>query len=135
MQTFIPYPTIADSVAHLARDRRRLGKQRVEVVQILGTLAGRSRGWANHPAVRMWRHHARFLAEYGLVVCAAWTAFGYRDTCADRIRELAATFPESEAAAPPWWGRDDVHGSHLRALELKWQGRGDKARLQYVWPG
>ena len=36
MQTFLPYPDFARSAQAL--DMRRLGKQRVEVLQILGTL-------------------------------------------------------------------------------------------------
>jgi hypothetical protein len=50
MQTFLPYESYARSAAVL--DRQRLGKQRVEAMQILRVLAGETAGWGNHPAVR-----------------------------------------------------------------------------------
>ena len=53
MQTFLPYPDDRASAADL--DDRRLGKQRVETLQILRALTWRTYGWQNHPAVRMWR--------------------------------------------------------------------------------
>ena len=35
-------------------DHRRLGKQRVEVLQILRALTRERYGWKSHPVVRMW---------------------------------------------------------------------------------
>jgi hypothetical protein len=64
VQTFLPLPDFAESAAVL--DRQRLGKQRVEVLQLLGALTGQRPGWVNHPAARMWRGHERALARYGL---------------------------------------------------------------------
>ena len=49
MQTFLPYPDFVASARCL--DRRRLGKQRVEVLQLLRALLVPGSGWANHPAV------------------------------------------------------------------------------------
>ena len=45
MQTFLPYPSMGQSVRCL--DYRRLGKQRVEALQILNALDGKSKGWTN----------------------------------------------------------------------------------------
>ena len=53
MQTFLPFPDYIQSARAL--DYKRLGKQRVEALQILNTLTGRSEGWSQHPAVKMWR--------------------------------------------------------------------------------
>lgn len=53
MQTFLPYKSFAESAACL--DNKRLGKQRVEVLQILKALHNPSYGWQNHPAVKMCR--------------------------------------------------------------------------------
>jgi hypothetical protein len=49
MQTFIPFPNYIRSVQTL--DYRRLGKQRVEAMQIINILEGKqvSAGWKNHP--------------------------------------------------------------------------------------
>src|SRR4051794_10899397 len=54
VQTFLPYADFDASAAVL--DDRRLGKQRVETMQVLRALVFPSyRGWKNHPATRMWR--------------------------------------------------------------------------------
>jgi hypothetical protein len=54
MQTFLPYYSFEESAKCL--DYRRLGKQRVEVYQIINILEGKNKtnGWVNHPAVKMW---------------------------------------------------------------------------------
>lgn len=69
MQTFLPYERFIRSAEVL--DWERLGKQRVEVLQILQSLAGLNR-WTNHPAVRMWRGHELSLMDYGFDICAEW---------------------------------------------------------------
>lgn len=53
MQTFLPYSSFKDSARVL--DRQRLGKQRVENMQIITALLDPDYGWQNHPAVNMWR--------------------------------------------------------------------------------
>ena len=53
MQTFLPVADFAESARLL--DSPRLGKQRVETLQILRALELPDYGWANHPAVLMWR--------------------------------------------------------------------------------
>lgn len=70
MQTFLPYPDITLSAAVL--DYKRLGKQRVEAMQILNALAGLKRGWTNHPAVRMWRGYEDGLAAYHDACISEW---------------------------------------------------------------
>ena len=53
MQTFLPYSSFNKSLKVL--DWRRLGKQRVEAMQILNVLLERTetKGWRNHPITRM----------------------------------------------------------------------------------
>ena len=114
MQTFLPYPDFEMSARSL--DRQRLGKQRVEVLQILNVLTGRREGWRNHPAVRMWSGHEQSLAEYGQAICTEWTRRGYADTCAAKIARLC---PDGAAVPPPWLGRDDFHRSHQSKLVRK----------------
>ena len=56
MQTFLPYKSFRKTA--LCLDNKRLGKQRVETLQILRALTGyynQSGAWLNHPAVKMWR--------------------------------------------------------------------------------
>lgn len=87
MQTFLPYKSFSGSARCL--DNKRLGKQRVEVLQILNTLTGKSTGWANHPATRMWRGYERALCAYGFAVCEEWYYDrGFRDTCWRKIYDI-----------------------------------------------
>ena len=52
MQTFLPYADMRRSAQVL--DPRRLGKQRVECLQVLRGPTVEGYGWRHHPAVRMW---------------------------------------------------------------------------------
>ena len=148
MQTFLPYPDFAATAAVL--DDRRLGKQRVEAVQILRALTRDTYGWKRHPAVRMWREHPEALAAYGLAICAEWTGRGRSDSCAATIgADLAAAGlppPRSQAELaaagrlPPWLGDERLHRSHQAALVRKDPGHygprfpGVDPRLPYFWP-
>ena len=69
MQTFLPYPDYAASAKVL--DRQRLGKQRVENLQIIKALLDPTYGWQNHPAVKMWRGH--------IISCLLYTSPSPRD--------------------------------------------------------
>src|SRR4029450_2243860 len=51
LQTFLPYPDFAASAQAL--DQRRLGKQRVEALQVLRGLTTPGNGWGHHPAGRV----------------------------------------------------------------------------------
>lgn len=135
MQTFLPYPNLFDSPESL--DNKRLGKQRVEALQILITLATGRAAWRNHPAVRMWRGYEQALIAYGMVCCDVWTARGFQDTTRDRL--LSYPF-FGNPALPPWWGREDFHASHRSNLLRKAPehyskyGWAEPPDLPYVWP-
>lgn len=136
MQTFLPYPDFAASAAAL--DRQRLGKQRVEVVQLLRAIRGYTRGWRNHPAARMWRGFEPALCAYGLAVCDEWVARGYNDRCAVRIRRFQAS--RRRVVLPPWVGDERFHSAHRSNLLRKdpaWYGRhgwDDDPAAPYWWP-
>ena len=152
MQTFLPYPNFVDSAKCL--DRQRLGKQRVECLQILNALLGARSGWANHPAVKMWRNHETALAVYGWHMCEEWTGRGYKDTCKDKILKFIWDQPltsEHYAAIvanpdmytgflPKWLGDDAFHASHRSNLLRKNYGHysqfgwTEDPYLPYVWP-
>lgn len=148
VQTFLPYPDFAASAAVL--DDRRLGKQRVEALQVIRALTREGYGWQHHPAVRMWRGHLEALGTYGAVVCAEWVGRGHDDTCAltmstdlagggvRRRRDQSAL--SAAEALPRWLGDEAFHRSHRAALVRK-----DPAHygalfpdadpeLPYVWP-
>lgn len=112
MQTFLPYPDFRESAACL--DNRRLGKQRVEALQILNILAGKSAGWKNHPAVLMWRGHEKAIRQYLRAVILEWKRRGFKNSI--RIPRKMALLP---ADLPPWIGRRKFHASHRSNLLRK----------------
>jgi Pyrimidine dimer DNA glycosylase len=148
MQTFLPYPDFAACARVL--DTRRLGKQRVEALQIVRALLVPDYGWRHHPAVLMWKGHPEALGRYGIEVCGEWRARGFADTCQPKILahlglldvELVRGQEELAAAGalPPWLGDAALHRSHQSALLRKdpefygprFPGVPDD--LPYVWP-
>lgn len=129
MQTFLPLPDIRASVEVL--DYRRLGKQRVEAMQLLRALRGETTGWVKHPAVRMWRGHEAALGAYMDACIEEWVRRGYQNTMA----RSGLTGP-----LPRWFGVAAFHASHRSNLLRKnfayysrfgWVEKDD---LPYVWP-
>lgn len=121
MQTFLPFPSFRESAEVL--DFRRLGKQRVEVLQILKALENPNAGWRNHPAVKMWEGYQYALSIYGLECCVAWENRGYkRGTTRDQIHERASLYSKTSGiphAKPRWFGDDKFHSAHRRMLVWK----------------
>jgi hypothetical protein len=149
MQTFLPYQRFDESARAL--DDRRLGKQRVEALQVLRALTREPYGWKHHPAVRMWAGYEEALLAYGVAVCREWCARGHADTCEVKMADDAATAglvrvprTQDELAAagelPPWLGDEAFHRSHRSALVRKdpdfYRERFDDVTgdLEYVWP-
>lgn len=148
MQTFLPHPDFAVSVRSL--DQKRLGKQRVEVIQVVRALTVADYAWRNHPAALMWRGHEEALGRYGLESCEAWLALGFGDTCAATIAAdlraagITSVRSQAELAAadelPRWLGDPDLHLSHQSALVRKDPGfyrplfPDVPDDLPYVWP-
>ena len=62
MQTFLPSRNFTTAAQML--DSKRLNKQILEGYQILNVLSGFSKGWRNHPAVKMWAGHESGLLMY-----------------------------------------------------------------------
>lgn len=136
MQTFLPYPDIVLSVQVL--DRQRLGKQRVEALQILNAISGKSTGWRNHPATRMWRNNPKTLAFYGMAACSEWMARGYRDSQYEKFQSIFNSLPDEPM--PTWFGDSAFHESHksnlVRKLPAHYQPFFPEVpdNLPYVWP-
>src|SRR4051812_49619990 len=87
MQTFLPVADFAGSARLL--DTPRLGKQRVETLQILRAIELPDYGWANHPAVLMWRGRSPALTAYGLAMARTWRARGVAHSTEPPSREVA----------------------------------------------
>jgi hypothetical protein len=149
VQTFLPDPDFATSAGLL--DTKRLGKQRVEAMQILRALTRVEYGWKHHPAVLMWAGYEEALVAYALAVCEEWIARGHADTVAvtimDDLREgtgLTSVRTQAELALagdlPPWLGDAGLHRSHRSALVRKEPDHyrqhfaDEPDDLEYVWP-
>jgi hypothetical protein len=114
MQTFLPFEDFCDSAKCL--DVKRLGKQRVEVLQILKALTSGS-GWKHHPAVKMWEGYVPALVMYGVTICEEWLSRGYKDTCMDKIKAFAEFKCGSFCNDFPYWlGSDAFHQTHRQIL-------------------
>ena len=119
-------------------DKKRLNKQRVEAKQILDTLEGKSNGWSNHPAVKMWQGHEKALQVYINHCIRAWKHIGGQ--C-----QLEIVKVEGEVIWPWWYTWECFHLAHkcsllrknpdyygkifvLTTKESKWLEYG------YIWP-
>jgi len=141
VQTFLPYPSFTESAAVL--DLARLGKQRVETLQLLRANTVPDYGWRHHPAAKMWAGRLPALVSYGLAMTDAWLALGRADTVRDQLLEFA---PEIDGVAqrdldlPRWLGDAAFHLSHRSNLVRKdpefYRPRfGDVPDdLPYIWP-
>jgi hypothetical protein len=137
MQTFLPIAEFTETARVL--DMRRLGKQRVEALQILNTLTGRSSGWRQHPAIRMWSGFEDVLAEYAVAVCREWIARGYQDTVLDKVLSIVPGAGSSRLDLPPWLD-GPLMVSHRSNLIRKFPEHYGplwpdvRPDLPYVWP-
>lgn len=130
MQTFLPLPSFEESAKVL--DRQRLGKQRVEAIQIWTAIARGGGGWYNHPATKMWRDHMAALAAYADAMIKEWMRRGYQNN-----------MPLSGIVVyelPPWFGDDRFHSAHRQTLLFKnpqhysqfgWK---EEPKYEYWWP-
>ena len=136
MQTFLPYPNFEQSAKAL--DYKRLGKQRVETLQLIRAISGLTKGWSNHPAAKMWQGHLHYLAIYGLTMSEEWTRRGYKDTIKGQFVQTILTNPTG--TPPPWLGNSDFHKSHqsnlIRKLPQHYAPLFPNVpdNLPYIWP-
>lgn len=133
MQTFLPYADFAE-VAHVL-DNKRLGKQRVEGLQILNiiTTPNYVGGWMNHPAIHMWRGYESALMLYVNTMIDEWQRRGFQNTM------QRYTLPDSLTI--PWWMGDlrlhDSHKSNLLRKDFEYYSQFEwnvPADLPYYWP-
>ena len=145
MQTFLPYSDFSMTAKVL--DRQRLGKQRVECLQILKALqkgpytSGKKTPWYNHPAVQLWNGYPWALYTYLIEICQEWSNRGYKDTCYNKAFILVnENFPNiSNNILPNWIGNESFHSAHRAALLYKnfsWYeqfGWKEKPKIEYLW--
>lgn len=158
MQTFVTYFSHSKTMADL--DQARLGKQRLETLQILKVLRGEAEGYTNHQAVRMWEGYEPALVLYGLFVCHEWrivrgnadktwgdlAAFAKEYGMLDIEPELSKTgravgvLEGQEIEQPPWLTDRWVLRSHRSNLMRKAphyyadKYEGTPENMPYLWP-
>jgi hypothetical protein len=139
MQTFITDYNPNISAASL--DNKRLGKQRVEALQIADCLLNKESRWANHPAVKMWRGYEPFLVKvYILTIINEWEERGFKNTkCAERWQQLYKIVKDKRIKCPEWVDDDfiEAHRSNLiRKLPEFYSPKfqNTKSGLEYIWP-
>ena len=112
MQTFLPYADFEKSAKCL--DYKRLGKQRVEAMQIYNIVSGKrtTGGWINHPAVNMWKGFSNLLAYYYNDILDEWIKRGYKNT-------MQYIMVPPSVTEPLWLGNKDFHDSHKSNLLRK----------------
>ena len=110
MQTFLPYKSIQKSMKCL--DYKRLGKQRVEAMQILKALNDVNYGWRNHPCVKMWSGYEDALKAYMNASIVEWIDRGYNNT-------MLIVDHKEDYKNPSWLGDSRVHDSHKSNLLRK----------------
>lgn len=117
MQTFLTHGSDFLSTAR-ALDNKRLGKQRVESLQILQCLAkGEAGGWRHHPAVKMWKGYENSLVIYSMMICNEWLERGFVDTCRDQI--FAFYDSSIDPISPPWLDSHALMVTHRGRLHIK----------------
>lgn len=78
MQTFLPFTDFTMSIATL--DYRRLGKQRVEALQIINSLSDPNYGYRHHPVKLLWANHVDALKYYCNLCIQEWELRGYNNS-------------------------------------------------------
>ncbi|MET4058901.1 hypothetical protein ABIB35_000430 [Arthrobacter sp. UYP6] len=138
MQTFLPYDGFSRSAKVL--DQARLGKQRVETLQVLRALVIPDYGWQSHPAMRMWMGYVPALTAYGLAMTNEWLSRGHADTVYEQLLEFAPDAADTDVVLPPWFGDAAFHESHRSNLITKSPEvyaplfPDTPGGLPYVWP-
>ena len=143
MQTFLPLADF-DKCARVL-DGKRLNKQLVECQQIFNALIGKTEGWKNHPAIKMWRGHEFALYCYACALHrernrryqnpVPHKSFEYILDCVVHkgLSRYSATFPE-------WLGDERLHSSHranlIRKDPIHYGAFGwvESPDLPYWWP-
>ena len=138
MQVFLPYPDFKKSLESL--DDKRLGKQRVEIYQLIAGLEGRPTKTGkpyhirrvNHPISKMFRDNLPALKQYLNDSIDVWVARGKNNTMQKEVIN-------EEIVMPKWFGNDAFHKSHRANLLRKdanyygAHGWNDDPSLPYRW--
>jgi len=105
MMTFLPYPNYIRSVQSL--DYKRLGKQKLECMQIINILEGKPSRYKNHPAIKMWVGYTNSLKYYCNCCIDEWIRRGFKNTM--------VKYDVDHQNEDPWWIGDENFHRAMRA--------------------
>jgi hypothetical protein len=135
LQTFLPYSSFLMCAKVL--DYRRLGKQRVEAMQIISAIESVENGienrWTTHPTVPMWAPYKECLKHYMNIMIIEWISRGYRNNM------NLAYVNDKNYIEPIWLGDERIHSSHRANLLNKLPkhysqfGWTEEPRVGYFW--
>ncbi len=132
MQTFLPLPDFRKSLECL--DNARLGKQRVESMQLIDAIYNPRNSWRRHPACQMWFDYPDALGEYLNISIDIWKKRGF-------VNNMCYYDVSDSFDLPPWFGWEPLHSSHRSNLlrkdyyhysKFNWK---ESDNDPYVWPG
>ncbi len=133
MQTFLPYSDYRKSLSCL--DDKRLGKQRVEAMQMVNAIDRGYGAWYNHPCTQMWSDYREHLKLYHNIAIELWIDRGMINTMP--LYKLTS----KKLVKPHWLGNEKFHSSHRSNLlnkdysfysKYKWV---EPDNLPYYWNG
>jgi hypothetical protein len=147
MQTFITSFNQTETAKNL--DNKRLGKQRVEAIQIANCLLIKENRWKNHPAVKMWEGNTNYLILiYLKEILEEWEKRGFKNfKCQEHfntLKNLAYHTVNKNYeifALKPIWVTEEFILSHKSNLIRKNSdyykpifGYDIPDNLPYIWP-
>lgn len=139
MQTFITDFDMTQNAKNL--DNKRLGKQRVEALQIASCLLVKETRWKNHPAVKMWINYESFLLrEYLHPILIEWESKKFKnELCAELYLGLLQLVISERPVKPHWLTSDfiEAHRSNLIRKNPEYYKPlfpDTKENLPYIWP-
>lgn len=141
VNTFLPYWSFEKSAEVL--DNKRLGKQRVENLQIMSALVLGTPFARNHPVTEMWRGHEWALMEYQKAIVHEWVSRGYKDTCLEKTQDLydRKRRADDKDRYPWWFGNTALHEGYKSILMRKkpehygrYFGKDFSQHLPFVYP-
>jgi hypothetical protein len=136
VNTFMPYEDF-EQVAKVL-DVKRLGKQRVEAMQIINIITDKTKtkGWRSHPVVKMWQDYPDALKLYYNTIVKEWIARSYTNNM--------KLYKIPNKVVMPWFVKcKTLHLSHQASLIRKEpEYYADKFKVppkymlySYVWVG
>jgi hypothetical protein len=125
-------------------DNKRLGKQRLESIQIASCLLIKETRWKNHPAVKMWKGNEHYLIHvYLCEILTEWIKRGFKnEKCEQHYFNLVeiCKYQGIENCNKPKWVSADFIESHRSNLLRKDYNfyiskfPDTKLGLEYIWP-